>query len=55
MAGGLNPQLQLSLADRLRPVLIPSKGKGSIKPNPNELAEMVLDGFIRAVEGQRRP
>lgn len=40
VAGGLNPQLQQALADRLRPILIPSKGKASIKPNPNELAEM---------------
>jgi len=41
VAGGLNPQLQLALADRQRPLLLPSKGKGSIiKPGANELAEM---------------
>jgi molecular chaperone DnaK (HSP70) len=41
VAGGLNPQLQQALADRLRPLLLPSKGRGSIiKPGANELAEM---------------
>lgn len=41
VAGGLNQQLQQSLADRLRPLLLPSKGKGSIlKPGANELAEI---------------
>jgi hypothetical protein len=41
VAGGLNPQLQQALADRLRPLLLPGKGKGSIiKPGANELAEM---------------
>jgi hypothetical protein len=42
VAGGLNPALQQALADRLRPVLLPSKGgKGpAFKPGANELAEM---------------
>ena len=40
VAGGLHGQLQQSLADRLRPFLLPSKGKGAIKPGANELAEM---------------
>src|SRR5207248_1745860 len=37
---GLNPSLQNTLANRLRPVLLPAKGKATIKPNANELAEM---------------
>src|SRR5205085_7299892 len=40
VAGGLNPTLQRSLSDRLRPALLPGKGKGGVKPNANELAEM---------------
>jgi molecular chaperone DnaK (HSP70) len=40
IAGGLNAQLQQALADRLRPVLLPAKGKATIKPGANELAEM---------------
>jgi len=40
VAGGLNPTLQRSLYERLRPVLLPGKGKAGVKPNPNELAEM---------------
>ena len=40
VAGGLNAQLQQALADRLRPVLLPAKGKGAVKPGANELAEM---------------
>lgn len=40
VAGGLNASLQRSLFDRLRPALLPGKGKGAVKPNPNELAEM---------------
>jgi hypothetical protein len=40
VAGGLNGTLQQTLYDRLRPVLLPTKGKNVIKPNPNELAEM---------------
>ncbi|HVS35795.1 MAG TPA: Hsp70 family protein [Gemmataceae bacterium] len=39
-AGGLNPTLQRSLCDRLRPALLPGKGKVAAKPNANELAEM---------------
>jgi molecular chaperone DnaK (HSP70) len=38
--GGLNSALQLALLDRLRPILLPSKGKGGVKPGANELAEM---------------
>jgi hypothetical protein len=40
VSGGLNKSLQQALHDRLRPVLLPSKGKGSFKPGANELAEM---------------
>ncbi|HEY8504436.1 MAG TPA: Hsp70 family protein [Gemmataceae bacterium] len=40
VAGGLNVQLQQNLFNRLRPVLLPGKGKPPAKPNPNELAEM---------------
>jgi hypothetical protein len=40
VAGGLNAILQQSLFDRLRPILVPTKGKGTVKPPPNELAEM---------------
>ncbi|HMF18209.1 MAG TPA: molecular chaperone DnaK, partial [Gemmataceae bacterium] len=40
VAGGLNLQLQNSLFNRLRSVLMPAKGKAVAKPNPNELAEM---------------
>jgi molecular chaperone DnaK (HSP70) len=40
VAGGLNTQLQQSLWDRLRPVLLPAKGKAVVKPSANELAEM---------------
>ena len=40
VAGGLNPTLQRSLYDRLRPALLPGKGKAGVKPNANELAEM---------------
>ena len=40
VAGGLNPVLQRSLYDRLRPALLPTKGKAAVKPNANELAEM---------------
>jgi hypothetical protein len=39
VAGGLNASLQNTLFTRLRPVLLPGKGKGS-KPGANELAEM---------------
>jgi molecular chaperone DnaK (HSP70) len=40
VAGGLNTALQTSLYGRLKPVLLPAKGKAVIKPQPNELAEM---------------
>jgi hypothetical protein len=40
VAGGLNAQLQQALGDRLRPVLVPAKGKAVAKPGANELAEM---------------
>jgi molecular chaperone DnaK (HSP70) len=40
VAGGLNPTLQHALLDRLRPALLPGKGKGYVKPGANELAEM---------------
>lgn len=40
VAGGLTGQLQSSLHDRLRPVLLPGKGKAIAKPGANELAEM---------------
>jgi molecular chaperone DnaK (HSP70) len=40
VSGGLNGALQQSLFDRMRPVLLPVKGKQVVKPNANELAEM---------------
>jgi molecular chaperone DnaK (HSP70) len=40
VAGGLHSSLQQALYDRLRPVLLPSKGKAVAKPGANELAEM---------------
>jgi hypothetical protein len=40
VAGGLNTALQNALGDRLRPSLLPAKGKAGFKPQPNELAEM---------------
>ncbi len=40
VSGGLNAALQQSLLDRLRPVLLPGKGKAVVKPNANDLAEM---------------
>jgi len=40
VAGGLNSTLQTALFDRLRPALIPAKGKSAPKPSANELAEM---------------
>jgi hypothetical protein len=38
--GGLTASLQQALYDRLRPALLPAKGKAVVKPNANELAEM---------------
>jgi molecular chaperone DnaK (HSP70) len=40
VAGGLNAPLQHDLFNRLRPALLPGKGKAGVKPHPNELAEM---------------
>jgi len=40
VAGGLNTALQLSLFDRMKNHLLPSKNKPAIKPSANELAEM---------------
>ncbi len=40
VAGGLNTALQNALFERLRPSLLPSKGKAGVKPGANELAEM---------------
>src|SRR5262249_22539312 len=39
VAGGLHAALQRGLADRLRPILLPGKGKAVARPNANELAE----------------
>lgn len=39
VSGGLAPNLQITLLDRLRPVLLAGKSP-AIRPNPNELAEM---------------
>lgn len=40
LSGGLNAPLQQSLYDRMRSSLMPTKGKATVKPSPNELAEM---------------
>jgi molecular chaperone DnaK (HSP70) len=40
VAGGLHSSLQQALYDRLRPVLLPAKGKVMARPGANELAEM---------------
>ena len=40
VAGGLSVQLQNTLYQRLRPILVPAKGKNVLKPGANELAEM---------------
>jgi molecular chaperone DnaK (HSP70) len=40
VAGGLNGALQQALYDRLRPALLPGKGKAGVKPGGNELAEI---------------
>ncbi len=40
VAGGLHSTLQQALYDRLRPVLLPAKGKAFARPGANELAEM---------------
>ena len=59
VAGGLNSPLQQALYDRLRPQLLPSKGKAVVKPGANELAEMWraaaslerLDGKLKEMLG----
>jgi hypothetical protein len=40
VAGGLHATLQHALYERLRPALLPSKGKGGVKPGADEYAEM---------------
>jgi molecular chaperone DnaK (HSP70) len=40
VAGGLNAALQQALFARLRPVLLPTKGKPAPRPGANELVEM---------------
>jgi molecular chaperone DnaK (HSP70) len=40
VSGGLGANLQQQLFDRVRPALLPAKGKVAVKPNPNEFAEM---------------
>ena len=40
VAGGLSTAIQNTLMNRLRPVLLPVKGKAVVKPGANELAEM---------------
>ncbi len=40
VAGGLSGQLQNALFNRLRPALLPTKGKVTYRPGANELAEM---------------
>jgi molecular chaperone DnaK (HSP70) len=40
VAGGLAAPLQNALYDRLRPALLPGKGRGGVRPGANELAEM---------------
>jgi hypothetical protein len=40
VAGGLNAPLQYALYERLRPVVLPGKGKPTVKPGADELAEI---------------
>lgn len=40
VAGGLSTAIQNTLMNRLRPILLPVKGKAVTKPGANELAEM---------------
>ena len=40
VCGGLSGGLQLTLFNRLRPILLPTKGKNVAKPGANELTEM---------------
>ncbi len=40
VAGGLNTALQQTLFERMRPFLLPGKGRAVVKPGANELAEL---------------
>jgi hypothetical protein len=40
VSGGLQTSYQQALYERVRPLLLPGKGKGSLKPGTDELAEM---------------
>lgn len=40
LSGGLNQSYQNTLFSRLRPILLPAKGKQVVKPGANELSEM---------------
>jgi molecular chaperone DnaK (HSP70) len=40
VAGGLHASLQHALYERLRPALLPGKGRGAVRPGADELAEM---------------
>ena len=40
LSGGLNQSYQQTLFNRIKPILLPAKGKQVIKPGANELAEM---------------
>jgi len=40
VAGGLNQSYQQTLFNRMKPILLPAKGKQVVKPGANELAEM---------------
>jgi hypothetical protein len=40
VSGGLHASLQHALYERLRPALLPGKGKGAVRPGADELAEM---------------
>jgi molecular chaperone DnaK (HSP70) len=40
LSGGLSSPLQTTLFDRIKGFLLPAKGKGTVKPNTNELSEM---------------
>jgi len=40
LAGGLNQSYQQTLFNRLKPILLPAKGKQVVKPGANEYAEM---------------
>ncbi len=40
VSGGLQTSYQQALYERVRPAILPGKGKGGLKPGPDELAEM---------------